>query len=60
MMRYRLRLIPFLLNLPVSGARSMAEIIEVAVTNLKLKDQGIDSTFEFENRMNELLLKKKG
>ena len=49
-----------LLNLPVSGARSMAEIIEVAVTNLKLKDQGIDSTFEFENRMNELLLKKKG
>ena len=48
-----------MLNLPVSGARSMAEIIEVAVTNLKLKDQGVDSTFEFENRMNELLLKKR-
>ena len=48
-----------LLNLPVSGARSMAEIIEVAVTNLKLKDGGIDSSFEFENRMNELLLRKK-
>lgn len=48
-----------MLNLPVSGARSMAEIIEVAVTNLKLKDEGFDSTFEFENRMNELLLRKK-
>ena len=48
-----------LLNLPVSGARSMAEIIEVAVTNLKLKDDGFDSSFEFENRMNELLRKKK-
>lgn len=49
-----------LLNLPVSGARSMADIIEVAVTNLKLKDDGFDSSFEFENRMNELLRKKGG
>lgn len=48
-----------LLNLPVSGARSMANIVEVAVTNLKLKDYGIDSAFEFENRMNELLRRKK-
>ena len=48
-----------MLNLPVSGARSMAEIIEVAVTNLKLKEEGFDSTFEFENRMNELLTRKK-
>jgi serine kinase of HPr protein (carbohydrate metabolism regulator) len=48
-----------MLNLPVSGARSMCEIIEVAVTNLKLKEEGFDSTFEFENRMNELLLRKK-
>lgn len=48
-----------MLDLPVSGARSMAEIIEVAVTNLKLKEEGIDSTFEFENRMNELLSRKK-
>ena len=47
-----------LLNLPVSGARSMAELIEVAVTNLKLKEDGFDSTFEFENRMNELLKRK--
>ena len=36
----------------------MAEIIEVAVTNLKLKEDGFDSTFEFENRMNELLKRK--
>ncbi len=49
--------IPYL-DLPVSGARSMADIIEVAVTNLKLKEYGIDSTFEFENRMNELLRRK--
>ena len=48
-----------MLNLPVSGARSMCEIIEVAVTNLRLKEEGFDSTFEFENRMNELLLRKK-
>lgn len=47
-----------ILNLPVSGARSIAEIIEVAITNLKLKDNGFDSTFEFENRMNELLERK--
>ena len=48
-----------MLDLPVSGARSMADIIEVAVTNLKLKEEGFDSTFEFENRMNELLSRKK-
>ena len=36
----------------------MADIIEVAVTNLKLKDDGFDSAFEFENRMNELLKRK--
>ena len=47
-----------LINLPVFGARSMADIIEVAVTNLKLKDDGFDSAFEFENRMNELLKMK--
>lgn len=48
-----------LLNLPVSGARSMAEIIEVAVTNLKLKQFGYDSSYEFENRLKELLMRKK-
>lgn len=47
-----------MLNLPVTGARSVAEIIEVAISNLKLKEDGFDSTFEFENRMNELLRKK--
>ena len=47
-----------MINLPVNGARSVAEIIEVAISNLKLKEDGFDSTFEFENRMNELLRKK--
>lgn len=47
-----------LLYLPVSGARSMAEIIEVAVTNLKLKEFGYDSSYEFEARLNELLGRK--
>ena len=47
-----------LLTIPVSGARSVADIIEVAVTNFKLKKTGYDSTYEFEERLNELLRKK--
>ncbi len=43
-----------IITLPVSAARSMAELIEAAVTNFKLKDQGYDSSFEFEKRMHEL------
>ncbi len=49
--------IPYL-TLPVSGARSMAEIIEVAITNLKLKKYGYDSGYAFESRLNELLSRK--
>ena len=49
-----------LLTIPVFAGRSMSEIIEVAVTNLKLKELGYDSTHEFEVRLNELLHKKKG
>lgn len=49
-----------LVNIPVYAGRSVAEIIEVAVTNLKLKQFGYDSSFEFENRLNELLAQKKG
>ena len=49
-----------LLTIPVFAGRSMSEIIEVAVTNLKLKEMGYDSSYEFEARLNELLLKKKG
>lgn len=42
------------ITLPVSAARSMAEIIEAAVTNFKLKRYGYDSAYEFEKRMREL------
>ena len=42
-----------LVVLPVSPARSMSEIIEVAVTNAKLKEYGYDSSYEFERRLAE-------
>lgn len=48
-----------MLTIPVSGARSVGDIIEVAVTNFKLKKLGYDSTYEFEERLNELLRKDK-
>lgn len=44
-----------MITIPVSGARSICDIIEVAVTNYKLKKIGYDSTYEFEERLNELL-----
>ena len=44
-----------MITIPVSGARSICDIIEVAVTNYKLKKTGYDSTYEFEERLNELL-----
>lgn len=47
-----------LLKIPVIAGRNMSEIIETAVTNLKLKDDGFDSTMDFESRYNELLLRK--
>lgn len=43
------------ITIPVNGARSVCDIIEVAVTNYKLKKAGYDSTYEFEERLNELL-----
>lgn len=43
------------ITIPVNGARAIGEIIEVAVTNFKLKRAGYDSTYQFEERMNELL-----
>lgn len=49
-----------LLKIPVNAGRKMSEIIEVAVTNLKLKSDGINSTHDFELRLNELLSRKKG
>lgn len=42
--------VPYL-KLPVSPGRSMAEVIEVAVTNLRLKENGFDSAREFLSRM---------
>src|SRR5574344_14844 len=41
--------IPYL-KLPVSPGRSMAEVIEVAVTNLRLKENGFDSAKQFIDR----------
>lgn len=49
-----------MITIPVFPGRSVAELVEVAVTNLKLKQFGYDSSFEFENRLNELIAKKKG
>jgi len=46
-----------IITIPVTGARSVGDIIEVAVTNFKLKKSGYDSTYEFEERLNELLKK---
>lgn len=42
-----------LVTLPVSPARSMSEIIEVAVTNFKLKEYGYDTAANFERRLSE-------
>ncbi len=43
-----------LIRLPVSAARSMAEIVEAAVTNYKLKDSGYDTGYEFQKRLAEI------
>lgn len=40
-----------LVKLPVSPGRSVAEVIEVAITNLKLKESGFDTSKEFEKRL---------
>jgi HPr kinase/phosphorylase len=42
--------IPYI-KLPVSPGRSMAEVIEVAITNLKLKEFGYNTAEEFEKRL---------
>ena len=47
-----------LITVPVSPARSMSEIVEVAVTNLKLKEYGFDSSYEFEKRLEEYRSRK--
>ena len=49
-----------MVELPVSAARSMAQIIEAAVTNFKLKDYGYDSSYEFQRRFMEINRRNSG
>ena len=49
-----------LLKIPVFAGRSISGVIETAVTDLKLKDYGFDSSYDFEIRMKTLLERKKG
>ncbi len=44
-----------MVELPVSQGRNMADIVEVAITNLKLKDQGIDGAKEFNDKLDKLM-----
>lgn len=46
--------------LPIRGGRSMATIIESAVTNIVLKEEGYDSAKDFENRVLAFIESKKG
>lgn len=43
-----------LINIPVSAARSLAALIETAVTNFKLKEDGYDTGYEFTKRLQEI------
>lgn len=45
--------IPYI-KIPVSAGRSISELVEVAITNFKLKEDGYDSAAEFEKRFNEM------
>ncbi len=45
-----------MVELPVSQGRNMSDIVEVAVTNLKLKEQGIDGAKEFNEKLDRLML----
>lgn len=46
--------------LPLRGGRSMATIIESAVTNIVLKEEGYDSAKDFENRVLAFIDHQKG
>ncbi|MDF9825211.1 HPr kinase/phosphorylase [Breznakia sp. PF5-3] len=46
--------------LPLRGGRSMATIIESAVTNIVLKEEGYDSAKDFENRVLAFIDQQKG
>ena len=45
--------IPYI-KIPVSAGRSISELVEVAITNFKLKEEGYDSASEFERRFDEM------
>lgn len=46
------------IKLPVSEGRSMSDVIEVSVTNFKLRETGIDFASEFQQRLANQLLKE--
>ena len=48
------------LTIPVSEGRSIAVIIEAAVTNQILRSRGIDSSNELEQRVIDLINRQKG
>lgn len=47
-----------LIEVPVSGGRYVSAIVESAVTNFILKQNGIDSTMQFKQRVMETIMKK--
>lgn len=47
-----------LIEVPVSGGRYVSVIVESAVTNFILKQNGIDSTMQFKQRVMETIMKK--
>ena len=46
------------MSLPVSPGRSMCALIETAVSNFILKQEGYNSTEEFKERLHSELMKK--
>lgn len=45
------------IELPVTSGRSMADLVEVAVMNMRLKESGFSATDEFESRYQAILTK---
>ncbi len=46
------------MELPISAGRSMRALVEAAVTNFILKEEGYDSTEEFKERLGSMLVEK--
>lgn len=45
------------IEIPVTSGRSMADLVEVAVMNMRLKESGFSATDEFESRYHAILAK---